>query len=266
MPADSGKLAEKAQDLVQWILDQALDGIGRLPSASDLADDYKSQPYANDAERVQALIRWAVAKNAGTGFVTGLGGVLTLPVTIPGSLAASLAIQAPMVAAIAEIYGHDSKDDRVRTAVLLCTIGTAMEDVAKQAGVTLGGKAAIEVLKKVEGRVLIDINKRVGLRLLTKFGEKGVLNLAKLLPLVGGAVGGTFDGATCYLVGQAADRAFRRTADTTGIDARIDTAVAALQAHIDIQTRRLTRRIVGVLLTGIAGAVVATVAIIWLLG
>ena len=111
MPADSGKLAEKAQDLVQWILGQALDGIGPLSSASDLADDYKSKPYANDAERVQGLIRWAVAKNAGTGFVTGLGGALTLPVTIPGSLAASLAIQAPMVAAIAEIYGHDAKDD-----------------------------------------------------------------------------------------------------------------------------------------------------------
>ena len=74
MPADSGKLAENAQDLVQWILDQALDGIGPLPSASDLADDYKSKPYANDAERVQGLIRWAVAKNAGSGFVTGLGG------------------------------------------------------------------------------------------------------------------------------------------------------------------------------------------------
>ena len=270
MPADSGSSRRKAQDLVQWILDQALDGIGPLPSASDLAHDYKGQPYANDAERVQALIRWAVAKNAGTGFVTGLGGVLTLPVTIPGSLAASLAIQAPMVAAIAEIYRHDFKDDRVRTAILLCTIGTAMEDVAKQAGVTLGGKAAMEVLKKVPGKVLIDINKRVGFRLLTKFGERGVLNLAKLVPLVGGAVGGTFDGATCYLVGQAADRAFRKTADTTGIDARIDTAVAALQAHIDTRTRelevQLTKRLVGMLFAGIAGAVVATVAIMWLLG
>ena len=280
MPADSGKRA-KAQALVQWILDQALDGIGPLRSASELADDYKSQPYANDAERVQALIRWTVAKNAGTGFVTGLGGALTLPVTIPGSLAASLAIQAPMVAAIAEIYGHDSKDDRVRTAILLCTIGTAMEEVAKKAGVTLGGKAAIEALKNVSGKVLIDINKRVGFRLLTKFGERGVVNLVRLVPLVGGAVGGTFDGATCYLVGQAADRAFRRTADATGIDARIDTAVAVLQAHIDTaivavqadgdtRTRelevRLTRRMVGLLLTGIAGAVAATVAIMWLLG
>ena len=93
---DSAKLAIVAQDLVRWILDQALDGIGPIPSASDLANDYKHQSYANDAERVRALIKWAVAKNTATRFVTGLGGVLTLPVAIPGSLAASLAIQAPM--------------------------------------------------------------------------------------------------------------------------------------------------------------------------
>ena len=110
-----------------------------------------------------------------------------------------------MVAAIAEIYGHDPKDDQVRTTILLCMIGTAMEDVVKQAGVTLGGKVAIEGLKMIPGRVLIEINKRVGFRLLTKFGERGVVNLAKLVPLVGGAVGGAFDGAACYVVGQAAD-------------------------------------------------------------
>ena len=140
-----------------------------------------------------------------------------MPVAIPTSLAASLAIQARMVAAIAEIHGHDSKDDQVQTAILLCMLGTAMEDVVKQAGVTLGGKAAIEGLKRVPGKVLIEINKRIGFRLVTKFGEKGVVNLAKLVPLVGGAVGGTFDGATCYMVGQAADRAFRpATARTRG--------------------------------------------------
>ena len=206
---DSAKIAAAGQELVRWILDQARDGIGPLSSASDLAEEYKRQSYGSDVERVQALIRSAVAKNAATGFVTGLGGVLMLPVAIPSSLAASLAIQARMIAAIAEIYRHDSKDDRVQTAILLCMVGTAMEDVVKQAGVTLGGKAAIEGLKMVPGRVLVEINKRVGFRLLTKFGEKGVMNLAKLVPLVGGAVGGALDGATCYMVGQAADRAFR---------------------------------------------------------
>lgn len=212
MRSVESSVGEAGQDLVGWILDHAVGGIGKWSSASDLADEYKRKPYRSDAERVQAVIRSAVAKNAATGFATGLGGVLTLPVAIPTSLAASLAIQARMVAAIAEIHGHDSKDDQVQTAILLCMLGTAMEDVVKQAGVTLGGKVAIEALKKVPGRVLIEINKRIGFRLVTKFGEKGVVNLAKLVPLVGGAVGGTFDGATCYMVGQAADRAFRPAA------------------------------------------------------
>ena len=75
---------EKADDLVGWILDKAVDGIGPLPSASDLADEYRRKTYANDAERVQALIRWAVAKNVATGFVSGLGGALTLPVSDSG--------------------------------------------------------------------------------------------------------------------------------------------------------------------------------------
>ena len=134
-----------------------------------------------------------------------------------------------MVAAIAEIHGHDSKDDQVQTAILLCMLGTAMEDVVKQAGVTLGGKAAIEGLKKVPGRVLVEINKRIGFRLVTKVGEKGVVNLAKLVPLVGGAVGGTFDGTTCYVVGQAADRAFRPTTAEHGADA--ETWERALDAY-----------------------------------
>ena len=233
--ADSQKLANVAQDLVHSILDQALEGNGPLPSASDLANSYRRKSYPNDAERVQALIRWTVAKNAGTGFVTGLGGVLTLPVAIPASLAGSLVIQARMVAAIAEIYGHDSKDDQVRTAILLCMLGNAMEDVAKQAGVRLGGKVAIVGLEKIPGKVLIEINKRVGFRLLTKFGEKGVVNLAKLVPLAGGVIGGTFDGATCYMVGQAADAAFRPAAVEHGTDAETwERALDAYQYPVDL--------------------------------
>ena len=212
---------------------------GKLSSAADLADEYRRKPYASDAERVQALIRSAVAKNAAAGFVTGLGGVLTLPVAIPTSLAASLAIQARLVAAIAEMHGYDSKDDQVQTAILLCMVGTAMEDVIKQAGVTLGGKAAIEGLKRVPGKVLIEINKRIGFRLVTKFGEKGVVNLAKLVPLVGGAVGGTFDGATCYMVGQAADRAFRPATAEHGADAVMwERALDAYRYPVDLTRYR----------------------------
>ena len=255
---DSGKLAEVGEKLVQWILKQALDGNGQLPSGSELAKKYPRQAYANDAERVQTLIRWALAKNAGTGFVSGLGGVLVLPVAIPGSLAASLAIQAPMLAAIAEIYGHDSKDDRVRTALLLCMIGNASEDIVKQAGVVVSGKLTVEALKKLPAKGLIEINKSVGFRLVTKFGTKGVVNLAKFVPLVGGLVGGTFDGMACYLAGQAADRVFR---PRDGLAVGSDAAVAALEARIDSRTTKLIRWMVGTILVG-AGLTVAVLRLL----
>ena len=43
------------------------------------------------------------------------------------------------------------------------------------------------MLKKLPGDLVIAINKKVGFRLLTKFGEKGAVSLVKLIPLVGGA-------------------------------------------------------------------------------
>ena len=196
---------------VDQILDQALQGIGPLPSASDLAGEYKRGPYGNDTERVRALIRSACTKNTVTGFLAGLGGMLMFPVAIPSSLAASLAIQASMVAAIAELHGHRSEDDHVRVLILACMLGIGIEEVAKKAGIVVGEKIAIELLKELPGKVLIEINKKVGFRLLTKFGEKGVVNLVKLVPVVGGVVGGALDGANCWAVGRIADRVFRPT-------------------------------------------------------
>lgn len=195
--------SEDASLLVK-LISRATEGIGPLlKPARELADDYR-----NDCERVDALIRSQVLKNAATGFVNGLGGVLTLPVAIPGSLAASWVIQARMVAAIAELGGHDSRSDQVQTAILLCLIGNSAMDIIKRAGIEIGEKLAIEAIKKVPGKVLIEINKQVGFRLLTKFGEKGAINLVRLVPLVAGVIGGGVDGASCRVVGRRAKQLF----------------------------------------------------------
>lgn len=37
------------------------------------------------------------------------------------------------------------------------------------------------------------INQKVGFRFLTKFGTKGVINIGKAIPVVGGVIGGGFD-------------------------------------------------------------------------
>ena len=49
------------------------------------------------------------------------------------------------------------------------------------------------MVKKIPGTVLTKINQKVGFRFLTKFGEKGIINIAKLVPVVGGVIGGGFD-------------------------------------------------------------------------
>ena len=191
------------------LIQRAIEGVGRLNSARELADDYRSgKRLASDCAQVDALIKSQALLNGATGFVAGLGGVLTLPVAIPGALGASWAIQARMIAAIAELGGHDSDSEQVRTAVLLCLIGNAAKDIVKDAGIGIGGKLAIEAIKLVPGKVLIEINKKVGFRVLTKFGEKGVINLVRIVPLAGGVIGGGVDGTTCFVVGKRAKRLF----------------------------------------------------------
>lgn len=44
----------------------------------------------------------------------------------------------------------------------------------------------------------------MGFRLLTKFGEKGVINLGKAIPLIRGIVGATFDSVATNTIGNVA--------------------------------------------------------------
>lgn len=113
-----------------------------------------------------------------------------------------------MVAAIAHIRGLDVHADQTRALAYACLCGDAVKDVLKGAGVVIGAKLARGAIKGLSGKVVLRINKAVGFRLLTKFGEKGVINLVKLVPVAGGLVGATVDGTATYAVGRAAEALF----------------------------------------------------------
>lgn len=116
---------------------------------------------------------------------------------------------ATILAAIYEkIGGYDVRSDQVQTLVYMCLTGTAITDIAKQAGIKIGEKMLIAAVKKIPGNVLIKINQRIGFRLLTKFGEKGVINLGKMVPLAGGVIGGAFDVATTSAIAKNAVKMF----------------------------------------------------------
>ena len=50
---------------------------------------------------------------------------------------------------------------------------------------------------------MVKINQKVGFRVITKFGQKGIVNLGKLVPGVGAVLSGGFDFAETKLIGNA---------------------------------------------------------------
>ncbi|MFC6477484.1 EcsC family protein [Pseudomonas asuensis] len=142
---------------------------------------------------------------AGTsGFVTGLGGVITLPVAIPANVASVLYVQLRMISAIAYLGGHDPKDDRVKAMVFTCLAGNAAKDILKDVGIVVVNKVAMNSIKKISGETIKRINQAVGFRLVTKFGSTGVINLGKAVPILGGLISAGFDSFTTNTVGNVA--------------------------------------------------------------
>jgi hypothetical protein len=198
--------------ILEWIADAGINGLWMLPSAEKAAEDHlKNAASVEDA--INSVIAWRTTYAAGAGFVTGVGGIAAMPVTIPAGLAASYAFGANTVATIAYLRGYDIRSEQVRTSILLCLIGEAGEEILKTAGITISTKISQNIIKQIPGKVLIEINKKIGFRLITKAGEKGVINLMKLVPLVGGVVGGTFDGMFVNTCGQTAKNVFPQSSD-----------------------------------------------------
>lgn len=143
-----------------------------------------------------------------SGFLTGLGGFVTLPVAIPANIGSTMYVQLRMIAAIAKMGGYDVKSDQVQTMVYMCLTGTTVADIAKEAGVQVGAKTLTAAIKKIPGKSLTRINQKMGFRFITKFGEKGVINLGKLVPAVGGIIGGGMDVASTMVIARNAVRMF----------------------------------------------------------
>jgi len=164
---------------------KALNGIPAVSkSVDELTDDYLQKNTTPD-KAAKELINNQITKCGISGFITGLGGLITLPVAIPSNLSSVLYVQLRMIAAIAKIGGFDVRSDQVQTLAYACLTGSAVADVLKQTGIRVGEKITVSVINKIPGKVLTSINRKVGFRLFTKLGSKGAVNFVKLVPIAG---------------------------------------------------------------------------------
>lgn len=195
-------------DILDQIYSATLNGVPKVSKpVTEFADEYLNK-YKDRKIASQKLINNQILKCTTSGFLTGLGGAITLPFTLPANLTSVLYVQMRMIAAVAYINGYDLKSDEIQTFVYACLAGVSLNKVVKKAAVDFGVKFCNTLVKKLPAKVLTKINQKVGFRLITKFGSKGLVNLGKLFPVVGGVIGGTLDFAETKVIANRAIKWF----------------------------------------------------------
>lgn len=194
--------------LLDKLYDQSVQGITKVsPPIATLANDYlqKSKDVDTAAKK---FINYQVTKCTTSGFLAGLGGLITLPVAIPANVGSVMYIQMRIIACLAYLGGYDINSDQVQTLVYACLVGISIDQILKNVGIQFGTKFTMTMVKKIPGTVLTKINQKVGFRFLTKFGTKGLINIGKAVPIVGGVIGGGFDFAETKIIANRAYKMF----------------------------------------------------------
>lgn len=199
---------EEIMQLLNKLYEQSTQGIAKAsPPIEELAADYLQKNSDVDAAAKQ-FVNYQIAKCTTSGFVAGLGGLIMLPVALPANVGSVLYVQMRMIACLAYMGGFDTDSDQVQTLVYACLAGISIDQIIKQAGIQFGNKLAMAMVKKIPGEVLAKINQKVGFRLLTKFGTKGVINIGKAVPIIGGIISGGFDFAETKTIANRAYKMF----------------------------------------------------------
>lgn len=197
----------KIMAALDWGYEKSVNGIPGLDSAQELADSYMRKKGSR-IEQANSLISWQNTKAGTSGFLSGLGGIIFMPVTLPANITSVIYLQIRMIAAIAHMGGYDIKDDRVKSLVYVCLTGNSAKEIMKGAGITIGTKLTANAIKSISGKTIAAINQKVGFRLVTKFGEKGAINLGKAVPIIGGVIGGGLDIISTNTIGNVARNTF----------------------------------------------------------
>ena len=202
--------SNKMLQILNWIYEKVLIGLPGMGTPIDLAHDYEKEEGTLEG-KVNSLIRWQISKTATTGFITGIGGITTLPFAIPADIASSYYIELRMIAAIAHLGGYDINDDKVKSLIYLCLVGETAKDILAEVGIDVSIRIGQNLVKKIPGKVLTRINHKVGMKLATKGGAKGVVNLVKVIPIAGGIVGAAINAIATNIIGNYARKTFIKT-------------------------------------------------------
>ncbi|MDO5533534.1 MAG: EcsC family protein [Propionibacteriaceae bacterium] len=192
---------EVGGNLLRTLLETAITGTSTLPGAKSAAAKHLAKKSGIE-DALESLVLTHVGLAGAQGFLTSLGGLPTLAVTLPANIAGLAVVQIRLIASIAHLRGYDIDSRQVRTAMTLCLMGREGTQKLVDSGVLPTTPLAIatapvfdETLDQVVGeKVLGELLSRIG-------GRRASLLFARRVPLLGGGVGATMDGLSTIEIG-----------------------------------------------------------------
>lgn len=201
-PVATRMAPQAAGGVLRRVIEMAIDGVGRLPSAKSVAARQLERHGGSVDDAIEGIIDQHVKLAGAQGFVTNIGGAAVLPIALSANLTGVAVVQVRMVAAIAHLRGYDLNDNRVRTALVMCLLGG--EQVAQRIaqGTLPTSPMAVATAPVFDRDLDTTVAQEVVGDLLSRIGGKSVaLAISRRVPLVGGGVGAVMDGAATRNIG-----------------------------------------------------------------
>ncbi len=190
---------------VRQALDKAIDGVGPLRSAAESATTHMVDAHGDVEKAIQTLTRNHVGLAAAQGFVTNLGGIATLAVSVPANIAGVTLLQAHLVAGIAHLRGYDLDDPRVRNAILAAMLGEdKVHELVKHKSLPSPPMALATAPSHAPELDKIIASELTGELFARTVGRRAVTLMARRIPVAGGVVAGGTDAYQTRQIGQYA--------------------------------------------------------------
>ena len=208
-PKVTGLAPGLSSSFVHQALDKAITGVGPLQSAASAADKQLAEQRGDVGRAIHEVIENNVRYAGAQGFLTNIGGLVTMAVTVPVNLSGLAVIQCRMVAGIAHLRGYDLDDPRTRDAILACLLGE--ERILRMVkNRTLPG-TPMEIAASTVHDPELDrmLGTEVATELVTRAtGKRLAATIGRRVPVVGGVVGASTDAFVTWKVGRYVDREF----------------------------------------------------------
>jgi uncharacterized protein (DUF697 family) len=205
------KVTEFAPDItasfVHRALDRAVRGVGPLDAAATTAGKQLDQHKGDVDKAIKDVIEQHVRLAGAQGFLTNIGGLVTMTVTVPTNIAGLALIQCRMVAAIAHLRGYDLEDKRTRNAILAGLLGEErMLSLIKKKKLP-GTPMALATAPVHDPHLDNVMANEVASELITKIaGKRIATTVGRRVPVVGGVVGAGTDGYSTWKIGRYVER------------------------------------------------------------